>query len=187
MTSDIRSDIETITVNDARRVLRYDESSGLLFWAVSLSNRCKAGSEAGFTHDQGRSVYRKVTILGRTYLVHRVIMLMVNGEWPPEHVDHIDGNGLNNRLSNLRLATNKENGRNQAIHKTNTSGHTGVVWHSDRQMWMAQIFADGVRHYLGYFAEIEDAIAERKSAEVRFRFHMNHGRKPTKKSELTKS
>ncbi len=70
-------------------------------------------------------------------------------------VDHIDGDGLNNRRNNLRPATDEQNKRNRRISKNNTSGYKGVFL--DRGRWRACIDEHGRRHYLGYFATAEEA------------------------------
>lgn len=77
----------------------------------------------------------------------------------PSHieVDHIDGDGLNNQLSNLRLATRQENSRNMRKPESNTSGVKGVVWHKKGKKWQAQIKTNGKNIYLGLFTSKEDA------------------------------
>ena len=57
-------------------------------------------------------------------------------------VDHINHDTLDNRLSNLRLATQKQNMYNQRTPKNNTSGYKGVVWHSQAQKWRPMIRVD---------------------------------------------
>jgi len=75
--------------------------------------------------------------------------------WPL--VDHIDGNGLDNRRSNLRPATNAENQRNRGPNRNNSSGFKGVSWQKGKQKWQAGIVVDGRRHFLGYHATAEEA------------------------------
>ena len=87
--------------------------------------------------------------------LHRAIMRAPTGM----EVDHIDGNGLNNRRSNLRLATHAENGRNARIRSDNTSGFKGVFQHKRDGSWRAQIHVDGRNKYLGVFRTPEDAHA----------------------------
>lgn len=168
----------SLTAEYVRSILEYDPQSGVLTWRTNRGRRAREGDQAGCNHRKGRTsvVYRDVVINKKAYLAHRLIMLMVNGYWPPEQVDHIDGNGLNNRIGNLRLVTNKENGRNQPRHCHNSSGHTGVTWHKQRKKWHAQIVVDGKRHHLGYFIDKNDAVEARKRAEGTYGFHQNHGR-----------
>jgi hypothetical protein len=72
-------------------------------------------------------------------------------------VDHINGDGLDNRRSNLRSATNAENSKNQRIPVNNTSGFKGVAWHKRDMRWQAYIRLDDGRRHLGTFTTAEDA------------------------------
>jgi hypothetical protein len=89
----------------------------------------------------------------RTIRLHRWIM-----DAPPDmQVDHKDGNGLNNRRSNLRLATNEQNQFNQRLRKDNTSGVKGVVWDAYHEKWHARIAVHSRLRHLGRYSSIEDA------------------------------
>lgn len=85
--------------------------------------------------------------------MHRLIMSPPTGL----SVDHIDGNGLNNRRSNLRLATVSQNGCNRGPAVNNTSGYKGVWWFAYAKLWTAQIRLKGKRYHLGYFKTAEEA------------------------------
>lgn len=91
--------------------------------------------------------------------MHRVIMGLDFGD--PRQVDHIDHNGLNNRRSNLRIATCTQNQANKRIQNTGTgtSRYKGVSWRSRRRKWAAQIMVDGRNREIGCFAIEEDAAA----------------------------
>jgi len=90
---------------------------------------------------------------GKTIYMHREIMKAEKGL----QVDHIDGDGLNNQRSNLRVCTKKENSRNQKKHKNNTTGYKGVTWHKLSQKYNVKISIDGKRLDLGCFDNILDA------------------------------
>lgn len=75
------------------------------------------------------------------------------------HVDHINGNPLDNRRSNLRSATNSENIRNAKIPCTNTSGFKGVVFEPPRHCYRAIITVDGRKKHLGRFKTAREAGA----------------------------
>lgn len=66
-----------------------------------------------------------------------------------KQTDHIDGNGLNNQRSNLRIATSSQNSWNAKIRKDNTSGYKGVCWHKLAKKWLVSISYNGKLHYLG--------------------------------------
>ena len=86
----------------------------------------------------------------------------------PLDVDHVNGNTLDNRKSNLREATRSLNILHGKIRKTNTSGTPGVYWHSSAKKWAANIRVNGICIYLGSFTEKVAAIAARKEAEQRY-------------------
>jgi hypothetical protein len=72
-------------------------------------------------------------------------------------VDHINGNGLDNRRENLRIITNQNNIRCQGINRNNTSGYRGVSWHKGKQRWEAKIRVNGHRLSLGRYKTAEEA------------------------------
>lgn len=86
----------------------------------------------------------------------------------PKHmiVDHINGNGLDNRLENLRVCTKAQNMSNQKIHKNNKSGYKGVV-RLKENTWEAKINSNKVRIHLGKFSSPQDAaMAYDKAARI---------------------
>jgi hypothetical protein len=91
----------------------------------------------------------------KTVRMHRVIMNCSKGF----EIDHIDGDGLNNRRSNMRLSTHAENMRNRRIAKNNTSGFKGVAWDKNGAKWRAKIKVDGEQIHLGQFDTPEAAHA----------------------------
>jgi len=98
--------------------------------------------------------------------LHRLITDAPKGA----EVDHIDGNGLNNKRSNLRIATNSENQYNRK-HKSKypKSGVPGVYWYPTTSKWKAQVVLNGKDVHLGYFDNVREA------AEVVRRFKEKHG------------
>lgn len=133
-----------------------------------------AGQEA-FTALNGQG-YKTAIINGRKFLAHRVLWLLHTGQWPVEHIDHINGVRSDNRISNLRAVSFAENQRNRRIHSSNKSGVIGVDWHKATNKWRAQIGGKPNNIHLGLFPTIEEAIAARKSAEASLGYHPNHGR-----------
>jgi hypothetical protein len=86
-------------------------------------------------------------------LLHREVLGRAIGRplLPTEMVDHIDGNPLNNRRSNLRLATHADNMKNRRKHSNNKSGFKGVRQRKNRPGWVAEIRVDGKYTHLGTF------------------------------------
>jgi hypothetical protein len=115
---------------------------------------------------------RKATLLNGTREVrmHRVIM----GEPLGLEVDHIDGDGLNNRRSNLRAVTGQQNSRNARVRRDNTTGFKGVSCIKPDQKWRATINVDGKRVWLGCFNTPESAHAAYCAASKKY--HGDFGR-----------
>ena len=80
-------------------------------------------------------------------------------------VDHINRNKLDNRKSNLRIVSKKENARNSKTQCNNTSGHRGISFRRKESKWEAYIKVDGKREHLGIFDELADAIKARRKRE----------------------
>lgn len=103
----------------------------------------------------------------KSVYLHRVIM----GE-PSLEVDHIDGDGLNNRRKNLREATSSQNKHNTGLRKNNSSGYKGVTWDKKNSKWQAQITLCRKVKKLGRFATPEEAYEAycKASAELHGEF-----------------
>lgn len=96
--------------------------------------------------------------------LHKIIMNSSKGDL----IDHINGNGLDNRKENLRICTKQQNAFNHKKFKTNTSGYTGVVWDKNRNKWVAQITFNGKNISLGRSDEKDSAIKKRLQAELKY-------------------
>lgn len=167
---------QMLTQQELKRLLDYDPETGRLIWLVSTSNRVKAGHEAGSVRlARTGKRYRLVGIRGVHIQAHRLIWLWMTGEFPNNQIDHIDGNGINNKWQNLRAVTKIENSRNVRRRINNKSGVTGVVWCSFKKRWRAVIWIDKKQKYLGTYDSLEEAAEVRKEASKRYGFHENHG------------
>jgi len=103
-----------------------------------------------------------------------LIWAMVNGEWPDGEIDHINGDRSDNRISNLRVVTHRENAMNRSRRSDNASGVTGV--HKCGSKWRATIKTSDGYKCLGLHSTIEDAARVRYLAERAHGYHANHGR-----------
>ena len=146
-----------------------EESSSGLVWRVNKA-RVRKGEEAGAISGNG---YCIVSFEEKAYAAHRIIYFLNTGVDPEEkNVDHIDGNRLNNKISNLRLATNKQNQDNRKKGKNNTSGVTGVSWYKRFNRYRPFIGCNGICLGLGSFikSDKDKAVAVRIAAETDPRF-----------------
>lgn len=115
-------------------------------------------------------VYAAATIRNTTVSMHKLLLIDAG----KMQVDHIDGDGLNNRRSNLRLVSTAQNQWNQRRHSDNTSGVKGVHRSSRDKKWCAQIRVSNKVHSLGHFDTLEAAAAA--YAEASKRLHGEFGR-----------
>lgn len=98
----------------------------------------------------------------KTYM-HRFLLSVSDSK---VRVDHRDGNGLNNRRYNLRIATHAQNGRNQKKHKDNQSGYKGVNWES--KAWRARIVVNRKSIHLGRYTNALEAAKAYDVAAVKY-------------------
>lgn len=162
-----RGGINDVSISMLHELFAYCPISGTLTWKIrplhhfiGLSNwkaanaRC-AGKAAGSLNGQG---YLTVHIGGKNILAHRVIFAMNHGYWPSLIIDHVDGDRTNNRITNLREITNRQNVENQrAPSKNNTSGYLGVHFDKRRRKFVASIKIDRKAKFLGHFLDPQKA------------------------------
>lgn len=158
------------TANEARELLDYDAETGILTWKQDrmcgrayaqyrIAKGDVAGSETGG--------YINVCLNGKLYRAHRLAWLIHYGEWPPNHLDHINGNRSDNRLCNLRTADAAGNARNAKKRADNKSGFKGVCLKKDTGKWGASIAVGGRKMHLGYYKSPKLAHEAYKAAATR--------------------
>lgn len=168
----------------------YNPETGELVWnerprshfeserGMKVTNSRFTGKPASAIGISGRDgcgkKYIRVRVFNRSYQAHRIIWMHQTGSFPDHEIDHIDGNGLNNRWDNLRPVNRAENSRNQRLRATNTSGIVGVSQHKDGK-WHAVITHNYKSIHLGRFLTRREAAAARAGAEIALGFHPNHG------------
>lgn len=158
-----------------KSLLHYCPDTGV-FTHIKARQSVVVGSIAGTVTEYG---YVRIHIDGKIYLAHRLAWLYVNGDFPPEQIDHINRVRTDNRICNLRMATIAENAQNQSMRSTNTSGHIGVSWYKPYQKWESYIKVNNKQIKLGYFTDLSEAIAARKTAEIKYHtFQHNQGNQP---------
>lgn len=175
-----------------RKLLRYDPETGKLFWrerfpesfsdgghggkiaACRAWNTRYSGKEAlGYIQSNG---YKAGGIGGKKIKAHRAVWAVIYEEWPLADIDHINGDGTDNRESNLRDVSKRTNMMNKKMMSNNQSGIQGVYWHKAARKWAAFIGVNGKVEYLGIFTSKKDAVRARQDAEKKYGYHPNHGR-----------
>lgn len=129
-----------------KQILVYDQDAGIFTWAKT-HRRAKSGCVAGSKTPNG---YIAIHTNGRSYYAHRLAYLYVFGEFDGQ-IDHINRDKADNRICNLRTASNSQNGHNKPKNKNNTSGYKGVSWCGQVRKWKALISINGKRKHLGAF------------------------------------
>ena len=160
------SDRPPLTQARLKELLHYDPETGVFTWRVSRGG-IAAGSRAGTPDKEG---YDRIKADGRKYGSHRLAFLYMTGSPPPDEVDHINREKGDNRWSNLRLATSRDNRGNEGLRRNNTSGYRGVTWDRQCRKWRAQGGHCGRTIHLGRFDTLEAAAeAARKWREKTFK------------------
>lgn len=161
----MQADIDQKTI---KSIISYDPDSGKFSW---ISDALQ-GKRFGCIHKG----YLTVKISNKPFFAHRLAFLYMTGQFPPDSVDHIDGDTTNNRWENLRPVDRAENGKNMKVGARNKSGVMGVFWRNESSNWRAYIKVGRKQLHLGTFHDFFLAVCARKSAEIANGFHANHGR-----------
>lgn len=151
-----------LTQSLLKELVYYSPETGVFTWAKSRPG-CRKGDACGRISVQG---YHEIGIRGRLWRANRLAFIYMTGEEPPANldVDHINRDTLDNRWSNLRVATRSQNMANTALDARNTSGASGVTWDKARNKWRAQLRVNGRKTNLGRFETREQAIAKVEEA-----------------------
>jgi hypothetical protein len=155
-----------ITHGELKALLDYDETTGIFTWRISPRYRINIGDTAGCVNNKG---YIHIQISGVKYLAHRLAWLYTFGGLPDPALDHINGDKQDNRICNLRLATNAENCRNRGANRNNKTGFKGVCKVKGLNKWVAQCTDGSNRTYLGCYNSPQEAhAAYNMAATIRF-------------------
>lgn len=160
-----KEDKSTLTVEWLREHMVYVPETGTFMWKVRGPGKT-VGKVLGTIDKLG---YLRLKVQNVVYSAHRLAWFYVHGAWPKHQIDHIDSNKRNNAISNLRDCTASQNSARRSV-TAKIAPSRGVFPHGAG--FVARIHHGGIRHYLGYFAKLEDAKAayEAKAKEVHGEF-----------------
>ena len=162
-----------LTQENLKLMLHYEPNTGLFTWAINYGGHIGRGNRAGNSNKDvriGGKTYIRIKLYSQSYAAHRLAFLYMLGGMPGETVDHINGDGEDNRWCNLREVSIAENNRNTRLRCDNKSGYPGVFPREDGRF---QVNTGGV--YIGLYETIEEAITAKQAAEKMSNYHTNHG------------
>lgn len=133
---------------------------GRLIWKVSRrGGKAYPGAPVGNRRQDG---YVTVGLLNKKWLLHRIIFAMHNDGRMPEVIDHIDGDPWNNRIENLREASNSKNQHNRKLDCRNKLGVKNVQYHRRDKNYAVRLKVCGKVRTVGYYKDLElaDLVAQ---------------------------
>lgn len=142
-------------INNIKSVLNYEKETGVFTWAVYRNHKALKGGIPGRLDRDG---YLMITVFKKEYSASRLAWAFVNGKFPDEQIDHINGNKLDNRIENLRACTQAQNQQNKAS--------VGVSFNKSNNKWQAQIKKERKNYYIGCFADKDAAIEAYRKKSV---------------------
>lgn len=128
----------------------------------------RTGGKGSIAGTQGNHGYISIGVCQKLFLAHRLAWLWMTGEWPKSEIDHVNGNRLDNRFCNLRLATRSQQGQNGGKRRNNKSGRIGVCFDESRRLWKAAIMLNGKTVKQKRFQTLAEAVAYREMLEKRY-------------------
>jgi hypothetical protein len=149
----------------------YNPEIGLFIRKMKTAPGVKIGTVAG---SKGCGGYIVITFNRRQkHLAHRLAWLYVYGYFPRHQLDHINGIRDDNRIANLREATNKQNMENLNTKSSASSGIRGIASYKTKKSvkWVARIMHNYKTIHLGVFDNINEAINARKHGENKYFTH----------------
>lgn len=149
-----------ITPKIARATWKIDPDTWELIWKVARGKKVKAGDLAGAVTRIGKKEYVQVGFNGNLYYAHQIIWLITYREWPESDLVHLDGNGLNNDIENMRLKND------------DSAGWCRVRLSKLDSQWHASIKVRGKEILVGRFKDFDAATEAAKTAtKNRYGFH----------------
>ena len=131
----------------------YNKETGV-FTANQASARKKIGDPIGRINSHG---YMQISIDGVLHMAHRLAWMHVHLSHPAMDIDHRNLNKADNRFSNLRMASEIENGYNIPMKATNKAGFKGVYMRKKTGSWCAECKVNKKKYWLGTYKTAQEA------------------------------
>jgi len=146
----------------------YNPLTGIFTHRNPANRRIIIGSQAG-SKSNGHIALK---IDGKSYQAHRIAWLLTYGKMPNGILDHVNLDGMDNRICNLRECSHSQNNYNHYIQKRNQTGYKGVFKLKETGRYKAYITVDKKRITLGHYdCPIEASkIVEAKRLELHKQF-----------------
>ena len=151
-----------LSQEELKKILIYDSDTGIFRWRFSNKKAVHAGDTAGHKNKKG---YIAIKYQDKSYLANRLAWLYTYGYNPENFIDHINRNTSDNRIVNLREATNQCNQRNSYNPVDNTSGIKGIYLYKRLNKWASRIVNNGNTIDLGTHHSFTEAVCHRLAAE----------------------
>lgn len=150
--------------------ISYDPFTGLFTWKTHRCNKIKIGDAAGTKHRDG---YCYIVINKKRFPSHRLAWFLHYGHEPVNFIDHINGKRTDNRIINLREATQKQNAENRLLHKNNSTGFRNVHFNKRARKFQVALEHNGDSVYCGIFDKVEDADKTARFVRSKLFTHAN--------------
>jgi len=152
---------EIIVEQNIGRILLYNEFGEVIKETIIDINQIDKVKKYKWTFD-GRYA---ININNRLYLHHLIFNFQKE---KGRFIDHKNGNGLDNRLSNLRSCTQAQNLWNRTYQINNKIGYKGVSWCNKRNKWRVAISFNDTYKHIGYFHTIKEAVEAHRKACIQY-------------------
>lgn len=176
-----------------QRALDYNPETGVFTWRKRDDRKPAwngrfAGKEAGYRYTNSSQSHYQGVVIGlftgsenHLFQAHRIAWKLMTGSEPPDEIDHISGDALDNKWKNLRDGSDHVNVTNRKKYSNNSSGVTGVSKRGNR--WRARSSFDGKLYHLGSFSEQAEAEAAVNAFRREHGFSVHHGYREAQQSK----
>jgi hypothetical protein len=164
------------TIHDPNEIIIYDDYAEIILYdqhnketgraIIDIDDVILCSKYKWYNKAENGREYALSQEKGKIIRIHRLILNFYDMSYD---IDHMDGDGLNNKKSNLRIITHQQNAMNQRkLPSNNSTGYIGVTFVKNTNKFQAQIYLNDKQIYLGSFSNIEDAIEARHQAELKY-------------------